>query len=144
LILYTPQEERGTADLAILLSTVLMQTKWTESSHDAWRAVTNPHAFQEGRDTADLGVLLLSFLMRFGGSFDYDAHAVSVGQGGVIPRAALHAPIPAGHIVQLIVEDIDTKRHVPVLTVSWFSLPQLCHRQVLSLCICMTPSFQEI
>ena len=59
---------------------------------------------------ADLGVLLLTFLMRYGRSFDYDAHAVSVGQGGVILRAALADPIAAGHIVQLVVEDIDTKR----------------------------------
>lgn len=65
---------------------------------------------QDGRDTADLGVLLLTFLMRYGRSFDYDRHAVSVGQGGVIPRADLANPIPAGHIVQLIVEDVDTKR----------------------------------
>ena len=55
--------------------------------------------------------------MRFGGSFDYDAHAVSVGQGGVIPQAALDTPIPAGHIVQLVVEDIDTRRRVPNFTV---------------------------
>ena len=55
--------------------------------------------------------------MRFGDSFDYDAHAVSVGQGGVISRAALDTPIAAGHIVQLVVEDIDTKRRVPNFTV---------------------------
>ena len=65
---------------------------------------------QDGRDTADLGTLLLTFLMRYGSVFDYDQHAVSVGQGGVILRKELANPIPAGAIVQLIVEDLDTKR----------------------------------
>ena len=65
---------------------------------------------QDRRDTADLGTLLLTFLMRYGSVFDYDQHAVSVGQGGVILRADLADPIPAGQIVQLIVEDLDTKR----------------------------------
>ena len=55
-------------------------------------------------------MLLLTFLMRYGRSFDYDEHAVSVGQGGVILRPDLASPIPAGHIVQLIVEDVDTRR----------------------------------
>ena len=68
--------------------------------------------------------------MRFGGSFDYDAHAVSVGQGGVIPRAALDTPIPAGHIVQLIVEDIDTRRRVPNFPVEC-STVNFCHSQIL-------------
>ena len=78
---------------------------------------------QDGRNTADLGTLLLTFLMRYGRSFDYDQHAVSVGQGGVILRAALADPIPAGHIVQLIVEDVDTKRYA--MTVKLFIC--ICH-----------------
>ena len=68
---------------------------------------------QEGRDTANLGVLLLSFLMRYGVAFAYDRHAVSVGQGGVISRASLTQPIPSGQLVQLVVEDVDTKRWAP-------------------------------
>ena len=78
---------------------------------------------QDGRDTADLGTLLLTFLMRYGRSFDYDQHAVSVGQGGVISRADLADPIPAGHIVQLIVEDVDTKRYAMAVTL----LVHICH-----------------
>jgi len=79
----------------------------------AWEAFkAHNWDLQEGRGTENLGILLLTFLMRYGSSFDYDMHAVSVGQGGVISRASLADPIPAGHIVQVIVEDVDTKRCV--------------------------------
>ena len=71
------------------------------------------HIVQEGRDTANLGILSLTFLMRYGIAFAYDRHAVSVGQGGVISRASLTHPIPSGQLVQLVVEDVDTKRWAP-------------------------------
>ena len=36
-----------------------------------------------------------------------------MGQGGVIPRASLAHPLPSGQLVQLVVEDVDTKRWGP-------------------------------
>ena len=68
---------------------------------------------RRGGTQPNLGILLLTFLMRYGIAFAYNAHALSVGQGGVIPRASLTHPIPSGQLVQLVVEDVDTKRWAP-------------------------------
>ena len=64
---------------------------------------------QDGGAPGDWGRLLLGFLERFGRGFDYDAQAVAVGRGGIVPKAA----VPLASMrdsMRLCVEDPQTGR----------------------------------
>ena len=57
----------------------------------------------------DWGRLLLGFLERYGRGFDFDAQAVAVGRGGVVPKAAV--PLAAVRdSMRLCIEDPLTGR----------------------------------
>ena len=45
--------------------------------------------WQGGRDIFDLGETLYSFFLRYGEEFNYEAEAVSVRSGGVVPKRTL-------------------------------------------------------
>lgn len=64
---------------------------------------------QEGGAPGEWGRLLLGFLERFGRGFDFDAQAVAVGRGGIVPKAAV--PLAAVRdSMRLCIEDPLTGR----------------------------------